>query len=105
MKILPSPIIRLLSMGGVLAFLSLPQHAAAQGTVSGRVVDENGQRPIAMATVVVQGTTLQAQTDVAGRFVIRNVPVGPAVLSARIIGYRPKELPVQVTLAGTVVGD
>ncbi|MSR07337.1 MAG: SusC/RagA family TonB-linked outer membrane protein [Gemmatimonadetes bacterium] len=105
MNTLQSPITRLLTMGGVLACLCLPGQAFAQGTVNGKVVDQSGQRPIPLATVVVQGTTLQAQTDVAGRFVIRNVPVGIKVLSVRIIGFRPVQQSVEVRSGASTVAD
>ena len=65
-----------------------PRHAAplADGTVSGRVVDKQGQG-IPGVTVVVEGTTLGSSTNVDGTFSITGVPAGLHALVVSFVGY------------------
>lgn len=82
----------------------VPRVTLAQETISGTVNDASG-RPIPLATVAVQGTTLEAQTDVNGRYTIRNAPLGAAVVTVRSIGHRPAEQSVQVRGGTPAVAD
>ena len=73
----------LIFMGGGMVF--------AQNRISGTVVDANGE-PIIAASVFVRGSTsIGAQTDVNGAFVIPSVPAN-AVLVASCIGYSDQEI-------------
>jgi len=55
----------------------LTQFAFAQyGKISGKVVDKETKEPLIGASVVIQGTTLGAATDINGNYVILNVPAG-----------------------------
>lgn len=61
-------------------------------TVDGQVVDENG-RPISGATVILQGTSLGAITDVNGHFVIKTNK--GAKLAVSFIGYNEQVVTVE----------
>lgn len=58
---------------------------AQQGTVKGRIVDENGESIIG-ANVIVQGTTRGTATDIDGNFEISNVAYN-ATLEAKYLGF------------------
>ncbi|HEU4641502.1 MAG TPA: carboxypeptidase-like regulatory domain-containing protein, partial [Gemmatimonadaceae bacterium] len=74
-----------------------PQRAEAQqAIVAGTVVAEAGQRPLADAQVVVEGTTLGAATDANGRFRIAGVTGSQVRLTVRRIGYRPATVDARV---------
>ncbi|HKS07844.1 MAG TPA: SusC/RagA family TonB-linked outer membrane protein [Gemmatimonadaceae bacterium] len=97
---------RVLFAGAVAATLvaGLSVRAAAQGAtvISGRVVGE-GSTPIANALVLLEATSLGAQSDQDGRFSI-SVPAnrrGAQIVSVRAIGYKMKEDTVQ--LAGAPI--
>lgn len=60
--------------------------SAQQGTIRGVVRSESGV-PLVSAQVVVVGTTRGVVTDGSGRFSLSDVPAGPAVLEAQLIGY------------------
>lgn len=86
-----------------LAFLlgATPSVARAQtGTISGTVVVEGSQRPLARAQVTVEGQAGRgAVTDAAGRFRITGITgvTGATVtLDARLIGFRPVTRTAQV---------
>src|SRR6266853_5092502 len=77
----------------VLAFLSILAsarvHAADSADCAGVVLDENGV-PIAATKITLQssgGQTFRAETDGAGRFLLRNVPVGDYQVEARKEGF------------------
>jgi TonB-linked SusC/RagA family outer membrane protein len=74
-----------------LAIAVLPDRLAAQGdgTISGRVIDQTTQNPVADAQVVLAGTQRGAQTDQQGRFTITGVPAGTYELRVRRVGYAP----------------
>lgn len=59
-------------------------------TVSGTVLDENGE-PVIGATVTVKGTNLVTVTDIDGRFELK-VPNG-SILSVSYLGYTTAEVP------------
>ncbi|WP_179197726.1 TonB-dependent receptor [Hymenobacter crusticola] len=69
---------------------------AADGTVTGRVVDAKGEG-IPGVTVVLEGTTLGASTDATGAYTISNVPAGSYTLITSYVGYNANRIPVNVT--------
>ncbi|KAA9353737.1 M56 family metallopeptidase [Larkinella humicola] len=56
-----------------------------KGTVSGKVIDNDGQ-PLPGATLIVRNTTSGAQTDLQGRYELKNVP-SDAKIVASFVGY------------------
>jgi TonB-linked SusC/RagA family outer membrane protein len=68
------------------------QAPAGQGVIAGTVLSEGAQRPLADAQISVEGTTLGAATDAAGRFRLANVPAGDVRLTVRRIGFRPSTI-------------
>ncbi len=91
---MPSPLKRtLLALALLLGTIPfLPPSVLAQprtGSIVGRVVDRATQQPVAQATVQVEGLALGAATDDAGRFAIRQVPVGTHRLRAWRLDYPP----------------
>ncbi|MFY7923807.1 MAG: TonB-dependent receptor [Gemmatimonas sp.] len=63
--------------------------AGATGAISGRVIAAVTEAPVVGATVRVIGQAPGAQTDSAGRFVLRGVRVGIATIEVRRLGYAP----------------
>jgi TonB-linked SusC/RagA family outer membrane protein len=79
------------------ALALVPSRAVAQqGVVSGTVVAEGAQRPLADAQVLVEGTTLGGATDANGRFRIAGVSGTEVRLTVRRIGYRPTTVTARV---------
>ncbi len=70
--------------------------AGTTGTVSGRVVDQDGA-PVIAATILIVGTRLGAYTDADGKFAILNVPAGTYEVKASRLGFNP------VTVTGVIV--
>ncbi|MBP6672277.1 MAG: carboxypeptidase-like regulatory domain-containing protein, partial [Bacteroidetes bacterium] len=60
------------------------------GKIVGHVKNYATKEAVVSATVVIQGTTLGAATDLDGNFVINNVPVGTYVLRASALGFQTK---------------
>ncbi|MEX2583417.1 MAG: SusC/RagA family TonB-linked outer membrane protein [Gemmatimonadota bacterium] len=76
--------------------------AQERGTVTGQVVEGATQQPLSGAQVTIVGTTLGTLTNQQGRFVIPNVPSGPRVVRATLIGYSQGEQSVAVPAGGSV---
>lgn len=72
----------------LLALLSPGAHAQQAGEVTGRVVDELSQAPLASVQVYLDGTGLGTLTNAEGQYVITNVPAGSYTMRATRIGFR-----------------
>lgn len=69
--------------------------AFAQGTISGKVTDTNGDAIIG-ANVFLTGTSMGAATDLNGNYTIENVPEGDYTVKASAVGYKAEESSVTV---------
>jgi TonB family protein len=78
-----------------------PDPVRARGAVDGVVRDSSGGARISGADLIISGTTLRVSTDTAGRFRLVGVPVGPATLSVRRLGYRQASVPVTIESGAT----
>ena len=68
----------------------------AQGTLRGTVTDSITQKPLIGANVFLMGTSLGAATDIEGRYYISNIPQDKHIVKISYIGYKAKELEVQI---------
>jgi TonB-linked SusC/RagA family outer membrane protein len=84
------------AIGTLCASAAFAGTAAAQQLIAGHVVEEGTRQPIPGAQVTVQGTTLGALTDAAGRFRIRGAEGNQVTLVARRIGYASQTKTVAV---------
>ena len=66
--------------------VALPVEAQI-ATVSGKVLDENGE-PLPAVTVILPDLEIGALSDEEGRFRLENVPVGRHTIEFRFVGYR-----------------
>ncbi len=83
---------------GLMFFLlaASPVHSQGKGKIEGSVLDSKTNEPLPGANVLVQGTRFGAATDLKGKFVIPQVPVGSYTLAVSYIGYRKKTVGVAV---------
>ena len=95
---------RLLAAAVALA-CAAPAWAQGTGTITGRVVDRQSQRPIASVQVRLPGTTRGAQTDETGAYRIVSVPTGVTQLVAQRIGYGPQSRTVTVSEGAPATAD
>ncbi len=80
----------------VVCFMAFGQMAMAQGTVKGIIQDADTDEPLIGATVMVEGTTTGATTNLDGAFTM-DVAAGAQTLIFRFVGYasETKELTIQ----------
>jgi TonB-dependent starch-binding outer membrane protein SusC len=76
--------------------------AQEAGTIIGLVVDATNQRPISGAQVSVPAANLGTLARTNGRFILLNVPAGPAEVRVEFIGYGTATQTVEVPPGGTV---
>lgn len=81
--------LRLLLVLGLLASARATpaQSIPATGVISGRVISQGAETPIAGASVRVTGQDPTAQSDSLGRFTLRGVRVGIVQLDVRRVGF------------------
>ena len=71
--------------------------AEASGSpITGVVKDSQTGEPLPGANVTIAKTSMGASTDVEGRYTIREVAAGCYTLRATYVGYKEKQLTVQV---------
>ena len=83
------------TLAALLCAAPLAVHAQ-QGTVSGAVLVEGAQRPLAGAQVTIEGQTTGATTDASGRFRLTGLTGTSVTLNVRALGYRPETQTVPV---------
>jgi outer membrane receptor protein involved in Fe transport len=80
------------------------QEAAQTGTISGKVVDENGT-PIGSAQLSLRRPALATQSRSNGEYVLDRVPAGSQTIQVRMLGFRPDSATVTVAAGQTVTQD
>ncbi len=75
----------------ICLLFSLSLHAQS-GKIAGQVIDKTTGETIIGGVVRIDGTQLATVTDIEGRFLISNIPVGVYSVTVNFIGYRPQQL-------------
>lgn len=79
----------------VFLFIYIGTAATAQvTTITGRVIANEDEEPIAGASVVIKGTSLGSVTDVDGRFQISNAPSSAEYIVVSFIGMETQEVKI-----------
>ncbi len=65
------------------------------GSITGTIINKNGIA-VSGANVDIPGTTIGAESNTRGEFVLRNVPSGNYTLRISYVGFQTKELAVSV---------
>lgn len=89
----------------LLTTLMVSTAAAQQGSITGRVIDEQTGEPLIGANISVVGTNYGTATDDQGRYSIKHLPVGAFDVQARFIGYASAIKSVKVSAAQTQTLD
>ncbi len=92
---------RLFFLVTAIFFFVFATTISAQGTVTGKVTDQNGN-PLLAANVILTGTNFGAATDADGMYTIKAVPAGTYTLKFSMVGFAPQEYNVNVTDGATV---
>jgi Ca-activated chloride channel family protein len=93
--------------GTLLAIIMFAALSSADGTgsIKGRVVDAQTQKPVAGATVVVEGTQLGARTGLDGAYTILHVPAGAYTVRVEKTGVVLAQQQVTVIAGQTVTAN
>jgi len=62
--------------------------------ISGIIIDEISQKPLVGANIIIEGMEpfTGTATDIDGRFIFENIPIGRISLKITYLGYYPKQL-------------
>lgn len=77
-------------------------HAQGLATLTGVVKDRNTQEPLIGATVILENTSLGAQTDIDGKFKLSGIPPRSYNLKVNYIGYTSKTVFNIVVTTGNI---
>lgn len=84
---------RLLSLLAILTVFAAG--ALAQRTVHGYVYSLSDDQPVIGATVMVEGTSIGASTDIDGNFVLKNVPNSAKYLVVSYVGMHTEKVEIK----------
>ena len=89
----------------LLATVGSAQVAARTSSLSGAVLADSGDVPIANAEIVIENLGLSARSDTRGNFQISNVPTGPHRVTVRQLGYEAYTAVITFPAAQKVEAD
>jgi hypothetical protein len=90
----------------VLSMAILTHAQNSTQTVKGTITDKISEKPLAGATVSVEGSSIFSTSDANGAFVLKDVPVGRIKINITFVGYQTASIPeVLVTTGKEVVLD
>lgn len=70
--------------------------------ITGHIIDNQTHEHIPYATITIKGTSIGVVSDGSGHFLIKNLPVGRAILTASCVGYNPSFKEVEVLANQTI---
>ncbi|MFN3446387.1 MAG: carboxypeptidase-like regulatory domain-containing protein, partial [Bacteroidia bacterium] len=76
--------------------------AQSKGTITGIIKDKNTQELLTGATILLEGTSFGAQSDLEVKFKISGITPGSYNIKVQYIGYQPKTLFNIVVTTGNV---
>src|SRR3990172_4030524 len=91
---------RVFFISGLLLLLQTVLYA--QGKITGSVLDRQSSDPLPAANVYIEGTNYGSSTDLNGKFVISQVPVGNYKMVVKYIGYQEKTVDISVKVGETL---
>lgn len=74
----------------VESFAASPIIQKKAGSIEGIVIDRDTYQPLPGANVIIIDTTMGAATDLSGKFLIKNIPIGTYQIKASMMGYQPE---------------
>ena len=80
----------------ITIFCQLLTAQAQQITIAGRVADEETQKPIEFASILMKENGLWAITGADGTFRIKNIPAGKVVLTIQCLGYATRQIALDI---------
>ena len=80
----------------IIIFCQLLTAKAQQVTIAGRVADEETQKPIEFASILMKENGLWAITGADGSFRIKNIPTGKVVLTIQCLGYATRQIALDI---------
>jgi hypothetical protein len=102
MKLTRALILAVLVLAKMSLFAPGSEGQGGSGTVTGRVTAGSTEAPLIGATVRVEGTALETQTDRSGAFSLPEVPAGRRVLRISHLGYADLENVIDLQPGETV---
>jgi outer membrane receptor for ferrienterochelin and colicin len=67
-------------------------YLSPDGLIQGEVIDRQTKEPLAGVNILVPGTSLGASTDINGKFIITDLPIGTYRLEISYIGYMTQKV-------------
>ena len=92
-------------LGFALLASSLHAQEPAGASISGQVTDGATAAPLAGVLMTIEGTSISALTDDAGRYRLEGVPRGPQILRAQRIGLATARIRITVPSEGSLLRD
>ena len=90
----------------LVAFFTASIFAGTTGKLTGKVTDKKTGEGLPFVSVMLEGTSIGAQTDIDGKYTILNIPPGKYNLKIQYVGYQTKIVQnVQISIDLTTTQD
>ncbi len=89
-------ILFILSTLFVLLVLNNRIFAAPTGSIKGTILDAQTKEPLPFSNLVLVGTSMGAAADKNGYYVVENIPAGTYTVRATYVGYKQKEIKIEI---------
>ncbi|MGD0036345.1 MAG: TonB-dependent receptor [Bacteroidota bacterium] len=86
----------------LFVLLLMPALVYSSGKIKGVVTDTLSNDRLVGANIVIVGTSLGSATDIEGEYSISAIPAGKYIVKCSYIGYRSKQVTVNVVDDGTI---
>ena len=83
----------------VLFFSNL---SANPGPISGTVISSDTKEPLPGVTVFIKNTNIGTVTDIYGKFLLKNVPAGSAIIVFSFTGFETQEMKILNNSSGNI---
>ena len=87
-----------------LALFGNTGYAQGTGKIAGKITDEKTGETLIGATVLIEGTSTGAATNVDGKYLLNGVATGKQTMIVSYIGYERKQISEIEVKAGAVTG-
>ena len=92
----------LLTLSLIILSVSVSNAQQESGQVFGVVTDASSRSELIGANVLLKGTSLGASTDLMGKYAIKGVAPGSYTLVVRYLGYKGREIQIEVNSGATL---
>jgi TonB-dependent receptor len=80
----------------LLVSINIPVFPTESGKIKGKITDFSTGESLPGANVLIKGTSIGSATDIEGKYLVTQVPQGKQIVQVSYVGYKTKEIQVNI---------